>query len=285
MARTMTGTTTAVTARAVTAAARATAGAGVRVPLALIGAGALAMAAVELLNPGYDLISEALSRYVHGTAGGLLPAALLAVATASAVLTARLPGGAGRVRDRAGRVRDWAGRVRDRAGRAAVALWAAGILIAGVFPADPPGHHHRPSPSELVHGSAAFLAFAALPAAALLLRRTLAAARPRLRTALNALAAASLLGTAALAVLLADVMDGGPSLGLGGAPTLLGLVERFVLAADFAWVAVALLATATATGTVAATATATATATGAGAAGAATGAGMATGAGERGRRA
>ncbi|MFE9041215.1 DUF998 domain-containing protein [Streptomyces sp. NPDC007818] len=265
MARTMTGTTTAVTARAVTAAARATAGAGVRVPLALIGAGALAMAAVELLNPGYDLISEALSRYVHGTAGGLLPAALLAVATASAVLTARLPGGAGRV--------------RDRAGRAAVALWAAGILIAGVFPADPPGHHHRPSPSELVHGSAAFLAFAALPAAALLLRRTLAAARPRLRTALNALAAASLLGTAALAVLLADVMDGGPSLGLGGAPTLLGLVERFVLAADFAWVAVALLATATATGTVAATATATATATGAGAAGAATGAG------ERGRRA
>ncbi|MFB7940868.1 DUF998 domain-containing protein [Streptomyces sp. NPDC056049] len=220
-------TTSAETAAGETAA-RGTAGVradtGVRFPLALVGAGALAMAAVELLNPGYDLVSEALSRYVHGTAGVLLPVALLAVGAASAVLAARLRGGAGRV---------------------AVALWAAGIMIAGVFPADPPGHHHRPSTSELVHGSAAFLAFAALPAAALLLRRTLAAARPRLRTALNALALASLLGTAALAVLLADVMDGGPSLGLGGAPTLLGLVERFVLAADLAWVAVALLATRT----------------------------------------
>ncbi|MGW4055672.1 DUF998 domain-containing protein [Streptomyces sp. NPDC004779] len=216
------------TAERGTAGARADTGiradAGVRFPLALIGAGALAMAAVELLNPGYDLVSEALSRYVHGTAGVLLPAALLAVGAASAVLAARLRGGAGRV---------------------AVALWAAGIMIAGVFPADPPGHHHRPSTSELVHGSAAFLAFAALPAAALLLRRTLTAARPRLRTALNALALASLLGTAALAVLLADVMDGGPSLGLGGAPTLLGLVERLVLAADLAWVAVALHATRT----------------------------------------
>ncbi|MFJ5707059.1 DUF998 domain-containing protein [Streptomyces sp. NPDC093105] len=196
---------------------------GVRAPLALIGTGALALTAVELLNPGYDPLSETLSRYVHGTAGLLLPAGLLAVAAASAVLAARLRG----------------------AGRTAVGLWAAGILVAGLFPADPPGHHHRPSLSELVHGNAAFLAFAALPAAALLLRRTLTAARPRLRTALNALTVVSLLGTAALAVLLADVMDGGPSLGLLGAPTLLGLVERLVLAADFGWVAVALLATAT----------------------------------------
>ncbi|MFF8810364.1 DUF998 domain-containing protein [Streptomyces omiyaensis] len=196
--------------------------AGVRAPLALIAGGALAMTAVELLNPGQDPVSEVLSRYVHGTAGALLPAALLAVAAASAVLAVRLRGGAGRI---------------------AVAVWALGILVAGVFPADPSGRHHRPSASELVHGNAAFLAFAALPVAALLLRRTLTAARPRLRTALTALTAASLLGTAALAVFLADVMDGGPSLGLGGAPTLLGLVERIVLAADLGWVAVALVAT------------------------------------------
>ncbi|MFF9145561.1 DUF998 domain-containing protein [Streptomyces sp. NPDC014861] len=217
----MTRTTTAGGTAQTTTARRATA-ARVRVPLGLIGAGALAMAAVELLNPGYDPVSEVLSRYVHGIAGPLLPAALLAVGAASAVLAARLRAGAGRV---------------------AVALWAAGIMIAGVFPADPPGHHHRPSTSELVHGSAAFLAFAALPVAALLLRRTLAAARPRSRTALDALAAASLLGTTVLAVLLVDVMDGGPSLGVAGAPTLLGLVERLVIAADLAWVAVALVVT------------------------------------------
>ncbi|GAA3058027.1 hypothetical protein GCM10017562_23670 [Streptomyces roseofulvus] len=197
--------------------------AGVRAPLALIGGGVLALTAVELLNPRHDPLSEALSRYVHGTAGLLLPAGLLAVAAASAVLAARIEAGAGRI---------------------AVAAWTVGILIAGIFPADPPGRHHRPSLSELVHGNAAFLAFAALPAAALLLRRGLTATRPRMRTALDALTLVSLLGTAALAVLLADVMDGGPSLGLFGAPTLLGLVERIVLAADFGWVAAALLATA-----------------------------------------
>ncbi|MFD8014871.1 DUF998 domain-containing protein [Streptomyces sp. NPDC058955] len=221
----MTTTRTTATTTARTTARTTTAGAG-RAPLALLGAGALALTAVELLNPGYDLLSEALSRYVHGTAGLLLPAGLLAAAGASAVLAARLRGGG------AGRIAAWA--------------WAVGLLIAGIFPADPPGHHHRPSLSELVHGNAAFVAFAALPTAALLLRRTLTAARPRLRTALDALTAVSLLSTAVLAVLLADVMDGGPSLGLLGAPTLLGLVERIVLAADFGWVAVALLATAAA---------------------------------------
>ncbi|MFE6227661.1 DUF998 domain-containing protein [Microtetraspora glauca] len=207
-----------------TRAAGRTTTAGVRAGLALIGAGTLALTTLELVNPGHALLSEALSRYVHGTAGLLLPAGLLAVAAASALLAARLTG--------------------HGAGRIAVAAWTAGILVAGLFPADPPGHHHRPSLSELVHGNAAFLAFAALPAAALLLRRRLVAARPRLRTALDALTAVSLLGTSALAVLLADVMDGGPSLGLLGAPTLLGLAERIVLAADFGWVAVALLATA-----------------------------------------
>ncbi|MGY3336015.1 hypothetical protein ACVW0K_002114 [Streptomyces filamentosus] len=193
-------------------------------PLALIGAGVLAMTAVELLNPRYDLVSETLSRYVHGTAGWLLPASLLAVAAASALLTARLWGTGG------------------RAARAALVVWTAGILVAGLFPADPPGHYHRPSPSELVHGNAAFLAFAALPTAAVLLRRALAARRPRLRPALTALAAASVLTTAALAVFLVDVMDGGPSLGFAGAPTPVGLVERLVLAADLGWLVLALAA-------------------------------------------
>ncbi|MFF8598133.1 DUF998 domain-containing protein [Streptomyces sp. NPDC015232] len=204
--------------------------AGVRVAFTLIGIGVLAMAAVETLNPGYDTVGETLSRYVHGTAGWLLPAALLAVGAASVVLATRLGTGS----RRAGRA--------GRAGRAAVTAWTVGILVAAVFPADPPGHRSRPSLSELVHGNAAFLAFAALPTAAVLLRGTLAARRPGLRTALNALTAASIVSTVALAVFLVDVMDGGPSLGLGGAPTLVGLVERIVLAADFGWVALAVSA-------------------------------------------
>ncbi|GAA2778998.1 DUF998 domain-containing protein [Streptomyces showdoensis] len=196
--------------------------AGVRTPLALIGIGALAMAAVETLNPRYELVSETLSRYVHGTAGWLVPAALLAVGTASAILAVRLGAGT------------------RRAGRAALAVWAAGILVAGFFPADPPGNWSHPSLSELVHGNAAFLAFAALPTAAMLLRGTLVARRPGLRTALNTSTVATATATVVLAVFLTDVMSGGPSLRLGGAPTLVGLAERLVLAVDFGWIALAL---------------------------------------------
>ncbi|WP_411112122.1 DUF998 domain-containing protein [Streptomyces sp. c-19] len=194
-------------------------------PLTLLATGALALAALEMLNPAYDLVSETLSRYVHGRAGWLLPAGLLAVGAASAVLAIRLGAGF------------------RRTGRAALLVWTAGILIAALFPADPPGHWSRPSPSELVHGNAAFLAFAALPTAAVLLHGALAARRPGLRTALTTLTAMSVTATAALAVFLVDVMDGGPSLGLGGAPTLVGLVERLAIAADVAWVALATAAT------------------------------------------
>ncbi|MFD5620947.1 DUF998 domain-containing protein [Streptomyces yangpuensis] len=195
--------------------------AGVRAPLALIGIGALAMVALEALNPEYDPVGETISRYVHGTAGWLLPAALLAAGAASAVLTVRLGAGA------------------RRAGRAALAVWTLGILVAALFPADPPGQWGRPSPSELVHGNAAFLAFATLPTAAVLLRRALADRRPGLRTALSVLTAASVTATAALAVFLVDVLHGGPSLGTAGTPTLVGLVERCVIAADFGWIALA----------------------------------------------
>ncbi|MEU8776556.1 DUF998 domain-containing protein [Streptomyces sp. NPDC048606] len=195
---------------------------GARAPLTLIGFGVLAMAAVETLNPEYDLVSETLSRYVHGTAGWLLPAALLAVAAASAVLVVRLGAGT------------------RRAGRAALAVWTAGVLVAALFPADPPGNRSRPSLSELVHGNAAFLAFAALPTAAVLLRGTLAARRPGLGTVLNTLTVATVTTTVAFAVFLVDVMGGGPSLGLGGAPTLIGIAERLLLAVDFTWLALAL---------------------------------------------
>ena len=114
--------------------------------------------------------------------------------------------------------------------------------MAGLFPADPPGRWGRPSTSDLIHGTAALPAFLALPLAATVSLRGLMTVWPTARRALLAVTTASVVTTVALAVFLVDVMSGGPSLGLGGAPTLVGLVERLAITANVAWVALAAVA-------------------------------------------
>jgi hypothetical protein len=112
----------------------------VRGMLATLGVSALAIAAADVLNPQYNPLSETVSRYVNGTAGWLITVAILGIGAASAALVPLLRG----------------------PGRWALAVWAAGVLVAGVFPADPPGRWSQPSVSEMVHGLAAWVAFAAL---------------------------------------------------------------------------------------------------------------------------
>ena len=202
--------------------------------VAALAAACAAIAATDVLNPQYSPVSEVVSRYVNGSVGWLVTLALLAIGVASAALTARLGRLSGPSTGRT---------AARRTGRAALAVWAVGVLVAAAFPADPPGRWSRPSVSEMVHGAAAWPAFVALPVAALLLTGSLAARWPVGRTALFAATAASVLTTVALAVCLVDVMDG-PSLGLGSAPTLVGLVERLAIAADLAWLALAATATA-----------------------------------------
>jgi hypothetical protein len=187
----------------------------------LLGLTAATIAAADLLNPQYSPLSEVVSRYVNGTAGWLVTLAILSMGAASAVLLGLLRG----------RGTGW------RAGRWALAVWTAGVLVAGLFPADPPGRWSNPSTSDMLHGTAAWLAFLAFPVAALTLSGKLGAAR----AALRGLAVASALATAALVVCMADVMSG-PSLGVGGAPTLLGLVERLLIAVDLIWLGLAGLA-------------------------------------------
>ncbi|MFF7814695.1 DUF998 domain-containing protein [Streptomyces sp. NPDC007945] len=191
-----------------------------------IGAAVAGIVAADLLNPGYSPVTEVISRYVNGTAGWLVTTALLLVAGASGLLLALLR--------RAG---------APRAGRWAVAVWTVGVLVAGVFPADPPGRWSRPSTSDLVHGTAAAPAFLALPVAALLLHRWLARRRPGAARLLRAALVASWVSTAVLLVCLVDVMDG-PSLGTAAVPTFVGLVERVAFGAALAWVALAAVAAA-----------------------------------------
>ncbi|MFG2334146.1 DUF998 domain-containing protein [Streptomyces sp. NPDC048604] len=196
-----------------------------RATVAALAVASASIAAADVLTPQYSPVSEVVSRYVNGSAGWLVTLALIAIGTASVALTVRL----GRVPGRS---------AARRTGRAALAVWSCGVLVAAVFPADPPGRWSRPSVSEMVHGTAAWPAFVALPVAALLLTGPMAARWPSGRAALRAATAASVLTTLALAVCLVDVMDG-PSLSLGSAPTLVGLVERLALAADLAWLALA----------------------------------------------
>jgi hypothetical protein len=173
--------------------------------IVLLGAAAAAFVAADIVNPQYSPLAEPVSRYVNGTAGWLIPAAIAAIAVASAVLARRARG----------------------AGRWLLAVWTAGLAVAAAVPADPPGQYANPSTAEMVHGVAALVALTAFPAAAMLLAGTPLSRR---------LAVASIVGTAGFLVLLFDVTDG-PSLTVGGT-SLLGLAERVAIAADLGWLAV-----------------------------------------------
>jgi hypothetical protein len=198
--------------------------------IAALGIASVAIAGADVLNPGFNPLSEPISRYVNGTAGWLITVAILGIGAASAVLV--------------GLLRRLTGLgVGGRIGRWALASWAGGVLVAGVFPADPPGRWSRPSTAELIHGCSAWLAFAAFPVAAVLLTLALSARIGPGRTLRAGSAAASVIATVVLAVLLVDVMDG-PSLGFGRVPTLVGAVERVTIAANLAWLAVAAVAVA-----------------------------------------
>ncbi|WP_282696462.1 sugar phosphate nucleotidyltransferase [Streptomyces sp. CC208A] len=64
---------------------------GSRAVLAAAGTAVVAIAAADLLNPGYSPVTEVISRYVNGPAGWLITTALFLIAGASGHLGARLP--------------------------------------------------------------------------------------------------------------------------------------------------------------------------------------------------
>jgi len=125
------------------------------------GVGSLVVAVLLLhwLQPDLAPLDEAMSYYVHGAQGWLLTAGLLGLGLGSVALTAGLATAA-------------AG-PGSRVGRWFLALWSVGVLLAGIFPADPPGNWDKPlSRAGMIHGNAALVAFVALPVAALCLARS-----------------------------------------------------------------------------------------------------------------
>lgn len=181
-----------------------------------------AAGAADLVNPDWSPVESMVSHYVHARAGWLITVALLSLAAASAVLL-RLAA----TRTRGGRLGLWL-----------LGVWTAGVLLGGVFPTDPPGKWDQPpTPAGMVHGIAGLLAFAVLPAAAVVLTRTWRR-DPRWHPLVRALTiAAALTVTTFLVLLLAFVdVQGGPS-PVGPWESLIGLAERVMLWSYVAWLA------------------------------------------------
>jgi hypothetical protein len=110
--------------------------------------------------------------------------------------------------------------------------WSAGVIAGGLFAADPPGNWDRPpSLSGTIHGLAAMVAFAALPAATVFLTRSFRqdARWHRLQWTLNLLSVAVVLSYVSFMASLAPVFI------RPGPPILLGLTERILIVACLAW--------------------------------------------------
>ena len=165
----------------------------------------VAVLGLHAAQPELSPLTDAVSYYAHGRHGALLTVGLAALGVGSLGLSALLSCARA-----------------ERAVSGGVALWGACLLLGAVFPADPRGSWSGPpSGTGLVHATAAMVGFLALPSAALL-----RAVRSRAQVALALCAAAGLaLFTASL----------WPTLGAERPPVLLGLSERFLLAAYVAW--------------------------------------------------
>ena len=179
------------------------------------------------IQPDLNPLNEAVSYYVHGAWGWLLTIGLLALGIGSLAVTA----GVGRA----------VGGPGVRAGWWLLSIWSIGVLLAGIIPADPPGHWDKPpSLAGMIHGNAALVAILTLPIAALVLARSFRHDPQwhRKVTVLLVLAIATALSMGAFMASLVPVMVS------PGPPWLLGLTERILLGVYVVWlwiVAVGLL--------------------------------------------
>jgi len=181
---------------------------------------ALAILALHFLQPALSPRDEAVSYYVHGRHGWLLTIGLIALGTGSLALTAAL-------------VRATDGSAA-RAGRWLIGVWTVGVLLGGVFPADPAGNWSAPpSVAGMIHGNAAMVAFLALPIGALLLARSFRH-NPEWKNRSGLLLGLAVATAVSLIAFYASLM---PVFIRPGPPILLGLSERILLGLYAAWLA------------------------------------------------
>ncbi|HJQ81803.1 MAG TPA: DUF998 domain-containing protein [Lacipirellulaceae bacterium] len=175
-----------------------------------------AILALHVIQPELSPLQEAVSYYVHGRRGWLLTLGLLSLGIGSLALAIALG----------------VQKARSRTGLVLLATWSVGVIVGGIFTADPPGSWDQPpSAAGTIHGIAAMIAFAALPAAAVTLTRSFGqdARWLPLRGTLNLLSAAVV---SSYVVFMASLT---PVFVRPGPPILLGLTERIFIVASLAW--------------------------------------------------
>ncbi|GAB1508951.1 DUF998 domain-containing protein [Actinophytocola sp. KF-1] len=168
-----------------------------------------ALLCVDLLNLDHavlDPVAHMASYFVHARAGWLITVVGLGCALAAFAVVPRL----------------------RRGPAIAVAVFGAGLLVAGVVPTQAYGDWSGPSAATVVHGLGGWLAFLALPVAAWLARRDV--------PWWPGLVSAGLV--VVLAVGTVEVMDGPDHLG-----HVLGLAERLMIVADLGWLVLCAAAT------------------------------------------
>jgi len=178
------------------------------------------VAALHVLQPELHPRDEAVSYYVHGRAGWLLTGGLIAWGVGSLALAVAL------TRSVAG---PWSG-----PGRWLLGVWGVGVLLGGIFPADPPWRWSvPPSLAGMIHGNAALLAFLALPLAALGLARSIREDQ-RWRTRRGLYLVLAVAAATSYVLFMASLV---PVFVRPGPPILLGLSERVLLVVYAAWIA------------------------------------------------
>lgn len=177
---------------------------------------------LHILQPEVTFLYDAMSYYVHGSGGWLLPASLTALGLGSLTLSLEL-------------IRRMRGTL-GYAGITCLALWGISLLVAAVFPTDPMGSWDQPpSTSGMIHFAAAIVSFIFLVIAALLLTRKLGK-DPRWSPVKKSIVWLAGLTAVSFILLMVSIFSIFAS---SGAPLYFGLTERLFIFIGSGWIGLA----------------------------------------------
>ncbi|MCQ6563483.1 DUF998 domain-containing protein [Paenibacillus mendelii] len=182
---------------------------------------AVSILLLHVLQPDITFLYDAMSYYVFGSGGWLLPASLVSLGLGSLTLSLGL----------ARRVRG----TRAIAGISCLALWGVCLLVSAVFPTDPKGSWDQPpSTSGMIHFMAANLAFVSLTIAALILARELSK-DSRWMPVKRGMVWMAVLTAASFLLLMLSIVSIFAS---SGAPLYFGLTERLFFLMGAGWIGI-----------------------------------------------